>query len=200
MSPGHDDARDRAYTERLIQLQRKAWKRLLDVQAPYRWNLRRLRPGFTLELGCGIGRNLRNLRGNGVGVDQNRHSVEEVRRAGLRAFVPEQFKASEWARPGAFDTLLLSHVAEHMRREELLTLLREHLEYVRPGGLVIIETPQERGFRSDPAHVEFMDLVSLRGVADALGLQPIRDFSFPFPRLFGGLFIYNEFVSVSRKP
>jgi SAM-dependent methyltransferase len=193
------DTRSREYTDRLVRLQRAPWKRLLRVQAPYRWNLRRLRPGFTLEVGCGIGRNLEHLDGNAVGLDLNPFSVAEARRAGLRAFTPAEFEASSWCRPGAFDSLLLSHVAEHMRREELLALLRDHLVYVRPGGLLILVTPQEVGFRSDPSHVEFLDLAALRSVADALGLEPVRDYSFPFPRSFGRLFVYNEFVSVSRR-
>ena len=194
------DTRSREYTERLVRLQRAPWKRLLRVQAPYRWNLRRLRPGFTLEVGCGIGRNLEHLDGNAVGLDLNPFSVAEARRSGLRALTPAEFAASSWCRPAAFDSLLLSHVAEHMRREELLALLREHLAYVRPGGLLILVTPQEVGFRSDPSHVEFLDTAALRSVADTLGLVPVRDYSFPFPRFFGRLFVYNEFVSVSRRP
>jgi hypothetical protein len=117
---------------------------------------------------------------------------------GLRAFTPDEFRASEWARPGAFDSLLLSHVAEHMHRAELVTLLRDYLGYVRAGGQLILITPQEVGFASDPTHVEFMDLAFLRTLAAELHLDPVRDFSFPFPRVFGRLFIYNEFVSVSR--
>jgi len=194
------DTRSREYTERLVRLQRASWKRLLRVQAPYRWNLRRLRPGFTLEVGCGIGRNLEHLDGNAVGLDLNPFSVAEARRSGLRALTPAEFAASSWCRPAAFDSLLLSHVAEHMRREELLALLREHLAYVRPGGLLILVTPQEVGFRSDPSHVEFLDTAALRSVADTLALVPVRDYSFPFPRFFGRLFVYNEFVSVSRRP
>jgi SAM-dependent methyltransferase len=192
------DTRDRRYTDRLIRLQRASWKKWLDVQAPYRWNLRRLRPGFTLEIGCGIGRNLEHLRGDGVGLDHNPHSVAVARAVGLRAFTPDDFRGSEWDRGGAFDSLLLSHVAEHMRRAELVSLLRHHLDYVRPGGQVILITPQEVGFQSDPTHVEFMDLAFLRAVATELGLEPVRDFSFPFARPFGRVFIYNEFVSVSR--
>ena len=194
------DTRSREYTERLVRLQRAPWKRLLRVQAPYRWNLRRLRPGFTLEVGCGIGRNLEHLDGNAVGLDLNPFSVAEARRSGLRALTPAEFAASSWCRPAAFDSLLLSHVAEHMRREELLALLREHLAYVRPGGLLILVTPQEVGFRSDPSHGEFLDTAALRSVADTLALVPVRDYSFPFPRFFGRLFVYNEFVSVSRRP
>lgn len=200
MPPSSDaDTRDREYTERLLRLQRASWKRWLDVQAPYRWNLRRLGPGFTLEVGCGIGRNLAHLRGQGVGLDHNAHSVAAARAVGLRAFTPEEFQTSEWNRTAGFDSLLLSHVAEHMRRDQLVPLLRTHLRYVRPGGQLILITPQEVGFASDPSHVEFMDLAFLRAVAEELGLAPVRDFSFPFPRPFGRLFIYNEFVSVSRK-
>jgi len=194
------DTRDREYTDRLIRLQRAPWKKWLDVQAPYRWNLRRLSPGFTLEVGCGIGRNLEHLRGQGVGLDHNPHSVEAARQSGLRAYTPEEFRGSDWDKPAAFDSLLLSHVAEHMHRKELLSLLRSHLPHVRPGGRLILVTPQEMGFASDPTHVEFMDLAFLRAVADELGLLPERDYSFPFPRAFGRLFIYNEFVSVSRRP
>jgi SAM-dependent methyltransferase len=192
------DTRDRQYTDRLIRLQRAPWKKWLDVQAPYRWNLRRLRPGFTLEVGCGIGRNLEHLRGEGVGLDHNPHSVAAARAVGLRAFTPDEFRDAEWDRRGAFDSLLLSHVAEHMRRAELLSLLRQHLDYVRPGGQLILITPQEVGFASDSTHVEFMDLAFLRSVATELRLDAVRDFSFPFPRPFGRVFIYNEFVSVSR--
>src|SRR5690349_17057220 len=49
------------YAARLHALQGKRWKRLLNVQAPYQWNLRRRHLGRTLEIGCGIGRNLASL-------------------------------------------------------------------------------------------------------------------------------------------
>ena len=51
------------------------WKKALNVQAPYRWNLRRQRLGRTLDVGCGIGRNLETLDPGSVGVDHNEHSV-----------------------------------------------------------------------------------------------------------------------------
>ena len=86
-----NDTRDREYTERLVRLQRAPWKRWLDVQAPYRWNLRRLHPGFTLEVGCGIGRNLEHLRGHGVGLDHNAHSVAAARDSACVPLPPTSF-------------------------------------------------------------------------------------------------------------
>src|SRR5439155_25078118 len=82
------------YADRLVSLQTARWKRWLDVQAPFRWNLRRLRPGFTLDIGCGIGRNLLHLGGQGVGVDTNEHCVRVARARGLIAFTPEEFRRS----------------------------------------------------------------------------------------------------------
>lgn len=188
------------YTQRLIRLQSARWKRILDVQAPYRWNLRRLQPGFVLEIGCGIGRNLRHLRGNGVGLDHNSHSIEYARGQGLKAFTPEGFKASEFNRDGCFDSLLLSHVAEHMTHVQLVEVLREHAPLVRARGRLLLICPQEVGYQSDATHVEFMEFEKLRRAAEGAGFSPEREYSFPFPRCVGKLFIYNEFVSVSRKP
>lgn len=186
------------YTRRLLDRQGARWKRVLGVQLPYRWNLRRLRPGFTLEIGCGIGRNLGHLDGRGVGVDHNPHSVELCRKAGFEAYTPEEFRRSSY-RAESFDSLLLSHVAEHMRHADFVQLLREYVPALRPEGRVIVVAPQEAGYRSDPTHVEFVDLQRIRAAVEQVGFTPVREYSFPFPRPFGRFFPYNEFVSVSRK-
>jgi SAM-dependent methyltransferase len=186
------------YAERLVGLQQVWWKRLLPVQAPYRWNLRRLNLGLTLDVGCGIGRNLANLEGRGVGIDHNAASVAVARAQGFDAMTSDEFLVSPFAVPGRFDSLLVAHVLEHMNGDEALDLVRTHLPYVRAGGNVVLITPQERGFRSDATHVAFMDFAALHDITDALDLPVARAYSFPFPRRFGSLFIYNEFVVVAR--
>ena len=192
--------RDAAYTDRQRSLEGAWWKRLLDVQRPYRWHVRRLRLGFVLDVGCGLGRNLVHLGGFGVGVDHNPASVAAAVERGIVAFTPEAFRASSHAEPEHFDALLLAHVAEHMRWSEARDLLGEYLPYVRSRGRAVLITPQEAGYRSDPTHVEFMDLESLGRLARAVGLDPINAYSFPFPRPVGNVFKYNEFVLVARKP
>jgi SAM-dependent methyltransferase len=176
------------------------WKRLLPVQAPYRWHLRRLRLGFTLDLGCGNGRSLRHLGGNAVGVDHNRRAVEMAKAAGFEAFTPEAFRASHHPRASRFDSLLLSHVAEHMVETEAVALVGAYLPMLRPAGRVVFLCPQEAGYRTDPTHVQFMDFPALRRMAAALDLAVEREYSHPFPREVGRWLRYNEFVSICRKP
>lgn len=187
------------YTDRLLREGSAWWKRLVDLREVYGRHLRRLAPGFTLDVGCGLGRNLLHLRGDGVGIDHNPHSVELCRSRGLRAYSPDEFRQSEYAAPGRFQSLLVSHVLEHMTFAEAVALIEEHLGYVAPGGQVILVTPQEYGYRADPTHVEFVTPPKLVAIMRAAGVTPVRHYSFPLPHLvFGQVFRYNEFVALGR--
>lgn len=192
-----DGTRSEEYSARLQRRQGARWKRWLHVQAPYAWNLRRLRLGFTLDVGCGIGRNLSAL--DGVGVDHNRAAVAVARRRGLAAFTPEEFSMSEFSAPGRFDSLLLSHVVEHMAFDEAAALLGRYLVHLSREGRVVMIAPQEAGFRSDDTHVEFMDDSALRSLLEGHRLDVVDEYSFPFFRAAGRYFRYNEFVAVGRR-
>lgn len=186
------------YTERLARVSGARWKRLLNVQAPYRWNVRRLKPGFVLDVGCGIGRNLLHLDGNGVGVDTSQASVDVAASRGCTAYTVEGFASSRDARIGRYDSLLLAHVLEHMPLDTAGTLVRDYLVYVKPGGRVIVIVPQRAGYASDETHVNFLDSQDIIGLLEACGLQVTRDYSFPFPKAVGRVFRYNETVVVAR--
>ncbi len=196
MTSSDDATRASGYAQRLSDLQGARWKRVFDVQRPYRRHLRRMQLGRTLDVGCGIGRNLEHLGGNGVGVDHNPNSVATCRARGFDAYTTEEFSSSAAAAP-VYTALLFSHVLEHMTRANAVELVRTHLAYLRRPGKVVFVTPQERGYASDATHVEFMDLDVLADVADRCGLAVERAESFPFPRPFGKVFTYNEFVVVA---
>jgi len=195
-----DHTKGEGYARRLQSLEGLWWKRFFKVQAPYRWNLTRLGLGKTLEVGCGIGRNLKHLRGQAVGIDHNAASVAIARDRGLLAFTPEEFKTSEYSRRGAFDSLLLAHVVEHMLFDDAVSLVRGHVPFVRPGGKLVIVTPQEAGYRSDATHVTFVDFRAIGALCASVGAQVARSYSFPFPRAAGRFFAYNEFVVVAQIP
>ena len=189
------------YAQRLERLQNKRWKRVLDVQRPYRWNVRRWGLGRTLDVGCGNGRNLVSLPEGSVGVDHNPTLVAAARRRGCAAYTDAEFFADPTlTRPAGFDGLLAAHLIEHLTADLARSILGCYLPCVRPGGRVLFITPQERGHASDPTHLDFIDHDALRALASDLGLDVERAYSFPFPRWMGRLFIYNEFVLLCRRP
>ena len=193
-----DDTRDPEYAVRLATLESKGWKKFLDVQAPYRRNLRKLDLGRTLDVGCGLGRNLMNLE-NGVGVDHNTDAVEIARSRGLTAFTSNEWPDSEAAIHDSFDSILLAHVLEHVSQEDSDDIIAAYLPYLRPNGKLVLICPQEKGFPTDPTHIRWVDDSELRATGDRNEFYEIRNYSFPFPRFMGKFFTYNEFVYVGQR-
>src|SRR5438270_10235789 len=117
----------------MIRLEQPWWKRALDVQAPYRWNVRRLfGEREVLDVGCGIGRNLAHLAPRAVGVDHNEHSVRVCRDRGLTAFSTAEFGDTEYAAPGRFGGLLAAHLIEHLPRADAIDVLAGYLPWLAP--------------------------------------------------------------------
>jgi predicted SAM-dependent methyltransferase len=106
---------------------------------------------------------------------------------------------SEYNVAERYDSLLTAHVAEHMTKQEFINLLSTYLPLLKIGGKVIVITPQEYGYKTDNTHVEFVDFDNIKGTFTQLGLLTEKQYSFPFPRIAGHLFQYNEFVSVGLK-
>jgi len=189
---------DQAYTQRLLTM--PWWKRVFDVQLPYRLHMQSLNLGFVLDVGCGLGRNLSNLGGRdaGVGVDHNPQSILVAQQRGLIAYTLDGFKLSEYATSGRFDTLVISHVLEHLSAEQSASLLADYVPYLKKNGRILIITPQDAGFASDPTHVRFMGFDEVRGLLlQAKGVID-KQYSFPFPRVVGRWFRHNEFVTLGH--
>ena len=169
---------------------------LVDVQAPYRWNLRRLQLGTTLDIGCGLGCNLKSLSKDSIGVDHNTYCIDIVASHGFQGFTPETFEKSPYYQPAQFDSLLFAHVLEHMSESDALRLIKKYIPVLKPNGQVVLITPQEYGFHSEPSHIRFMDHDALRRMCQWCDLTVVREYSFPLPRALGAcLNTMNLFVS-----
>jgi SAM-dependent methyltransferase len=152
-----------------------------------------------LDIGCGIGRNLLHLNGNGIGVDHNPTSIEVSKKRGLKAYTVDDFLKSTYNKPETFDSILLAHVAEHMTGDDFIKLLKHYIPLLKEDGKIIVITPQEKGFKSDDTHVQFMDFVTIKNLLTQIGFDTIKQYSFPFPRVVGHFFKFNEFVSVAKR-
>ncbi len=116
-----------------------------------------------LDVGCGRGELLLACRDASVearGFDTNERSVADLRARGVDvslAGVPECFAAIA---DGSVGIVVAMHVVEHLPVELLFALYRESARVLRPGGLLIVETPNAEAlavtaseFWRDPTHL-----------------------------------------------
>lgn len=116
-----------------------------------------------LDVGCGRGEILELCREAGIeasGIDVNERSVADLQARGLAAeigAVPEHLESVE---PASVGTVYAAHVVEHLPIEPLLGLLTGSWRVLRPGGILVIETPNAQSlmmsgseFWKDPSHL-----------------------------------------------
>ncbi len=186
------------YTERMTRIGVRSGLVREVHSLAYRRHIRSLTGDRVLDVGCGIGSNLRYVGAGSVGVDHNAHSVAETVARGFTAYVPEDFHARADEFKGAFDTMLVAHVMEHLDREAGVALLAEYLPYLKPAGWITLIMPQEAGYRTDPTHVRLVGFEAAADLLSAVGFQVSRQFSWPLPRKYGPKLSSNEFVLVGK--
>jgi SAM-dependent methyltransferase len=119
--------------------------------------------GPVLDLGCGRGEALDLLRRNGIaarGVDSSLRMVELCRERGLEAEAGDVVEALAGAAESSLGGIVSFHVIEHLPPPVLDALVRLAFRALRPGGVLILETPSplslvvaSRNFWLDPTHL-----------------------------------------------
>ncbi len=144
--------------------------------------------GLALDLGCGAGPGLRFFaqRGLGaVGLDRSRYALEQARRlAAPQGLVEGDLANGLPFREASFDIVLASEVIEHLHDGP--AFLRECRRVLRPGGVLILTTPNLWDVRrfafplalctwsghADPTHVNLYTPRRLSCEMEAAGLRP----------------------------
>jgi len=120
-------------------------------------------PSFPiLDIGCGRGEWLQLLNAQGLtakGVDSNSAFIEKVRALGLDVEEAEAVYYLTRATDESAGAVTAFHVVEHLEINALIALIREAYRVIRPGGVVILETPNPENivvgscsFYNDPTH------------------------------------------------
>jgi SAM-dependent methyltransferase len=118
--------------------------------------------GGVVDVGCGRGEWLALLRAAGVtarGVDANAAFVAAGRARGLDMEFGDALGYLEALPRDSIDMVTAFHVIEHLATEDLLALLEAARGALRPGGCLLLETPNPTNlvmaacdFYNDPTH------------------------------------------------
>lgn len=149
-------------------------------------------PGPVLDLGCGRGESLALLRDQGIaarGVDSSARMVALCRERGLDATEGDLFESLAAVEEGSLGAVVSFHVIEHLPPGALDRLVRLAYRALRPGGVLILETPNPlsmvvaaRNFWLDPTHIRPVHPESLKLMYELAGFDPVERLDLrPYP-------------------
>ncbi len=115
-----------------------------------------------VDVGCGRGEWLEILRDNAIpamGVDLDDGMLERALQVGLNVKKMDCLDFLQQQEDGSLLAITGFHIAEHLPFEFLQSLVKEALRVLKPGGLLILETPNPENvsvgtcsFYMDPTH------------------------------------------------
>jgi len=168
----------------------KKWVRRIFFIGPV---VRQFR-GYVLDIGCGPGVYLDYYSGTSLGIDAHPNNVRICLEKGIQAIEGD---ANQFVRENTFDTILISHVLEHLENPD--RIIENAYRSTKPGGRIIIIVPCYKGFVSglneEVGHKHFIDEEYVDEKMRSLGTTKIH--SSIFPPFIGGK--YQELRMIFEK-
>ena len=140
--------------------------------------------GEILDLGCGRGTWLQHLKEAGLGatgVEANSQLVAAGRTRGLEIIHGDVIEHLRGLPEASLQAVTGFHLIEHFEFHDSLDLLVEIRRVLKPGGVVILETPNPKNlvvgacnFYADPSHRRPLFPETLQFLLDAIGFVQTR--------------------------
>ena len=157
-------------------------KQRLEVYVPFLEPLQSLYPhGEALDLGCGRGEWLElmgELEFNAVGVDLNQAMLNSCLEFGLKGLQGDALEYLANLPDSSQVVISAFHLIEHISFDQLQELVRQSLRVLKPGGLLILETPNSENIRVatqyfylDPTHLKPIPSLQLSFLTEYVGFK-----------------------------
>ncbi|MEQ8172507.1 MAG: class I SAM-dependent methyltransferase, partial [Candidatus Eremiobacterota bacterium] len=137
-----------------------------------------------LDIGCGRGEWLEILKENGYiakGLDINRIMVQKCLALSLNVEEADAIEYVKSQKSNSFGVITGFHIVEHLPLKSLISLFDETLRILKPGGLVIFETPNPENiivgacsFYNDPTHIKPIPPGTLKYLLEARGFNALE--------------------------
>lgn len=137
-----------------------------------------------MDLGCGRGEWLQLLKEAeipAVGVDSNTAMIQCCTDAGLEAYVGDALQYMMALPDNSLSGLTAFHIIEHVPLDVLIKLIDETKRVVRPGGIILLETPNPENlivgacnFYVDPTHRNPMPPALVAFLLQARGFERVE--------------------------
>lgn len=153
-----------------------------------------------VDLGCGPGHLLYCLQKEGYtntsGVDISAQQIETAKKAGVRNLVNEDVISFLRKKKNTFDAIVSQSMIEHLTRDEIFEFLDLAHAALKPGGVMIIRTPNASGIFG--ASIVFCDLTHEVGFTPVSMSQALRLCGFTDIRIFGEAPVPTDLKSAIR--
>jgi SAM-dependent methyltransferase len=140
--------------------------------------------GFILDLGCGRGEWLELLAEQGInakGVDANRVLIGRCRDLGLTVIEDDVLAHLRSLSDESVSAITGFHIVEHLSIGDLSNMLNEVMRVLRPGGIVLFETPNPENvlvgsnfFYFDPSHIHPLPSPLMELLLETRGFTDIK--------------------------
>ncbi|MFH2139911.1 MAG: class I SAM-dependent methyltransferase [Pseudomonadota bacterium] len=164
---------------------RELIKSRLAVYLPYVLPLKQFFPdSLGVDLGCGRGEWLELMQENSLnvqGIDLDQGMLEVAHKRGLKVQLGDAIEYLQTLAPESQTIISGFHLAEHLPFEVLQILIQQALRVLKPGGLLILETPNPENivvgtenFYLDPSHQQPIPSLLLSFMVEHAGFRRVK--------------------------